>query len=379
MSKSKKTAEDTEASIDESVETHGEQTATKEKNDASFEFGPKSEEGVLYLGIDLGTSRTSVTASNGVRETVASFVGYPKDVVSRKLLKRDVLFGDEAVKHRLSLNFYRPLEHGVIKDGDAAANIKAAKDLIGEIIRLAKPRKDELVYAVIGAPAQASIHNKDAILEAAKETVDSVMLCSEPFSVAYGLDMLDDVLVIDIGAGTTDLCRMHGTMPDDADQVTNTFAGDHVDNTFAELLTERFPEAQHTIQMIKSIKERYASVAEQLEPAIVQLPVNGKPTEFDVTTELRQACQSIVEPIVEGLAQLISTFDPEFQERLKNRVLLAGGGSMIKGLDSAIERQMHERLGGGKCVRVEEPVYGGANGALKIAHDMPGDYWEKLK
>ena len=36
-------------------------------------------------------------------------------------------------------------------------------------------------------------------------------------------------------------------------------------------------------------------------------------------------------------------------------------------------------LGGGKVVRIEEPMYGGANGALKIAHDMPVDYWEKLK
>jgi hypothetical protein len=30
-------------------------------------------------------------------------------------------------------------------------------------------------------------------------------------------------------------------------------------------------------------------------------------------------------------------------------------------------------------IRTEEPVYGGANGALKIAHDMPGDYWDELK
>ena len=84
-------------------------------------------------------------------------------------------------------------------------------------------------------------------------------------------------------------------------------------------------------------------------------------------------------PIVEGLAQLVGSFDPEFQDRLKNRVLLAGGGSQIKGLDMAIEQAMKERLGGGRVLRVEEPVYGGANGALKIAHDMPAEYWEKLK
>jgi rod shape-determining protein MreB len=347
-------------------------------------FSEEKTEGVLYLGIDLGTSRTSVSASNGVRETVSSYVGYPKDVVSRKLLKKDVLFGDEALEKRLSLQFFRPLEHGVLKcsnsgDKDYNNNLKAAQDLIAEIIRRAQPRKDELVYGVIGVPALASINNKDAIIQAAKAAVDSVMLCSEPFSVAYGLDMLDDVLVIDIGAGTTDLCRMHGTMPEDSDQDTITFAGDWVDNRFAELLLESHPEAQFTIQMVKSIKERFASVAEQAEPAIVNLPVNGKPTEFDVTPELRTACQGIVTPIVEGLGRLVSTFDPEFQERLKNRVLLAGGGSQIKGLDTAIERNMHELLGAGKVVRIEEPIYGGANGALKIAHDMPGDYWEKLK
>ncbi len=368
--------------------THDEHESTEfhdshEHHAETVSVGAEKTEGVLYLGIDLGTSRTSVTASNGARETVASYVGYPKDVVSRKLLQKDVLFGDDAVAHRLALDFYRPLEHGVIKtDGggtESENHLKAAKDLIGEIIRLAKPRKDELIYAVIGAPAQASINNKDAIIEAARAAVDSVMLCSEPFSVAYGLEMLDDVLVIDIGAGTTDLCRMHGTMPEESDQETITHAGDWVDNKLAELLSDAHPEAQFTIQMVKDIKERHASVAEQFEPAIVELPVNGKPTEFDVTELLREACRGIVTPIVEGLNKLVSTFDPEFQQRLKDRVLLAGGGSQIKGLDSAIEREMHAQLGSGKCVRIEEPVYGGANGALKIAHDMPSDFWEKLK
>jgi rod shape-determining protein MreB len=341
------------------------------------------DHGVLYLGIDLGTSRTCVSASNGVREGVPSFVGYPKDVVSRKLLRRDVLFGDDAIRHRLSLKFFRPLEHGVLKasekEGDGPTNKQAARDLIAEIIRRAQPRKDELIYAVIGAPAQASINNKEAIIEAARETVDSVMLCSEPFSVAYGLDMLDDVLVIDIGAGTVDLCRMHGTMPEDSDQITLTTAGDFVDGQLSDMIRQNYPDAQYTTQMIKQMKERFSSVAEEMEPVIVNLPVRGKPTEFNLTREMRTACRAMVPPIVDGLGELIATFDPEFQDRLKNRVLLAGGGSQIKGLDSAIEREMHARLGGGKVVRIEEPVYGGSNGALKIAHDMPAEFWEKLK
>jgi rod shape-determining protein MreB len=344
----------------------------------------KSEEsgkdhGVLYMGIDLGTSRTSVSASNGVRETLSSYVGYPKDVVSRKLLKKDVLFGEEAVEKRLSLDSYRPLEHGVIRDDDAGKSLKAAGDLLKEIIRQARPRSDELVYAVIGAPAQASIKNKSAIIDAARECVDSVMLCSEPFAVAYGMDMLDDVLVIDIGAGTADLCRMHGTMPEDADQITLNTAGDHIDNRLTELIGETCPGAQFTVQMVKKIKERYSSVLETMEPVIVQLPVKGKPTEFDITAQMREACCSIVPPLVDALGELIASFDPEFQDRLKERVLLAGGGSMIAGLDTAIEKDMQQRLGTGKVSRIEEPIYGGANGALKIAHDMPAEYWEKLQ
>ncbi len=352
--------------------------------DGKTDDATKKDKGVLYMGIDLGTSRTSVAASNGVRTTVSSHVGYPKDVVARKLLGKEVLYGDDAVEHRLSLNFFRPLAAGVLKQSqrtatDVEGNLKAAADLIREIIRLGKPKADELVYGVIGVPAQAAIHHKEAIIKAARESLDSVMLCSEPFAVAYGLDMLDDVLVIDIGAGTTDLCRMHGTMPEESDQITNTFAGDYVDEKLAELVRKKHPKAQFTTRMIKELKERYANVSDAMPAVTVELPVDGKPTSFDITEEMRTACRSIVPPIVEGLSQLIATFDPEFQFRLKNRVLLAGGGSLIKGLDMAVEDEMRRRLGHGRVMRIDEPVYGGANGALKIAHDMPAEYWEKLK
>lgn len=352
-------------------------------DETSDQAEPKKDHGVLYLGIDLGTSRTSVSSSNGIRETIESFVGYPKDPVARKLLKKDVLFGQEAREKRLSLNLHRPLEHGVLKfnaDGtEDTESRRAAMDLVKEIVRQARPRKDELVYAVIGVPAQAQINNKDAILQAARESVDSVMLCSEPFSVAYGLDMLEDVLVIDIGAGTVDLCRMHGTMPEESDQITMETAGDFVDAELGKEIKNSFPEAQFTKQMLKEFKERYSTVDANTEAIKVMLPVNGKPTEFDITEEMRTACQRIVPPIVEGLGKLIGTFDPEFQDKLKNRVLLAGGGSQIKGLDRAITAEMHRILGSGNVIRIEEPIYGGANGALKIAHDMPEEYWEQLK
>lgn len=346
---------------------------------------PANPQGILYVGMDLGTSRTSIAASNGVRETVASYVGYPKDVIAKKALKKEVLFGEDALQHRLALNLYRPLASGVIQHSDAAADsaeakayLKAAQELIRHAVGLARPQADELVYAVIGCPAQCSLKNKSAILEAARPVVDSVMIVSEPFTVAYGIDQLADCLVIDIGAGTTDLCRMRGAMPTAEDQLTNTFAGDHVDRKLEELLKKKCIGASFSIHAIKELKERYSSVGDTTEPVWFEVPVAGKPTRFEVGAELREACRSIVPPMVDAIHQLIASYDPDFQSRLKNRVLLGGGGSQMGGLREMLETEMRSRLGEGRVTRVDEPTYGGANGALKIAHDMPPEFWEKL-
>jgi rod shape-determining protein MreB and related proteins len=359
-------------------------TAKKEKehHDPSVDAG---DEGILWIGMDLGTSRTAIASSNGLRDNTFSLVGYPKDVVSRKLLGDGPLFGADVIKHRLSLDVYRPLEGGVIKgssdDGDgksAEANMRAARDLVKHAIALARPEKDQLIYAVIGTPAQASVKNRKAIFDAANEEVDSVMVASEPFTVAYGLNQLTDTLVIDIGAGTTDLCRMHGTMPAEEDQITITAAGDFIDRTLAKLIRKSHPEVQFSEHMITQCKEKFADVSSNAGKASVKWPVSGKPTDIDITKEMKEACLSIVPPIVESLAKLIATFDPEFQAVLRGNVLLGGGGSQIKGLGDAISDYMEKHLGGGHVTTVEEPVYAGANGALKIAHDMPKEYWEQL-
>ncbi len=344
----------------------------------------EEETSILHIGMDLGTSRTAIAASNGARESVFSYVGYPKDVVSRKLLGDEPLYGEAAIKKRLSLNLFRPLEKGVIKgstEGDASedteGNAAAAAALVQYAIRMAKPRPDQLIYAVIGCPAEASITNRTSIINAAKQVVDSVMIASEPFAVAYGLDVLTDALVIDIGAGTTDLCRMHGTMPEPEDQITLAIAGDKIDQLLAKLMKQNHPEVQFSERMITQAKEEHATATGAHE-VIVTWPVNGKPTPIDITKEMNEACHSIVPPIVEALGKLVASFDPEFQDVLRNNVILGGGGSRIRGLGNAIESYMAEHLGGGKVNTVEEPVYAGANGALKIARDMPAEYWEQL-
>jgi len=265
------------------------------------------DQDVLYLGIDLGTSRTSIASSNGIRESTFSIVGYPKDPVSKKFLKRDVLFGENAVKNRLSLDFYRPLENGAIKGSDGNGsyteneikmNLNAARDLVKHAISLAKPKADELIYGVIGCPAQSSIKNKNYLVETAKEMLDSVMICCQPFAVAYGMDWLTNLLVIDIGAGTLDLCCLSGTLPGEENQITLETAGDQIDKEVARLISQSYPEAQFSDNMIKNIKERHATVEKNTPPIKVEFPVQEKPQEFDITREMKEACWSIIPPIV---------------------------------------------------------------------------------
>ncbi len=336
----------------------------------------------IYLGIDLGTSRTSITCSNGTRETVWSYVGYPKDHVAMKALGgRSVIYGKEAVENRMSVELVRPLAGGSIKkrNGKDTDEMKRAlRDLLEHAIGLANIPAGSTIYSVIGAPAEASVEGKAAIIEAATSFVDSAIVCSEPFAVAYGLDFLNDTLVIDVGAGTTDLCRVHGTMPQPEDQRTHEVGGDHIDEFFAELITERYPEAQHSINMVRACKEKHASVSRNMDTVEIDLTVKGKPQKFDLTECCYEACYSLVPPTVEALQDLIATYDPEFQAKMRNNILLGGGGSQIKGLGRAIEDALSE-YGGGKVTTVEEPQYAGSNGALKIALDMPEEYWKNFQ
>jgi len=315
-------------------------------------------ENALFIGIDLGTSRSAISAANGLRKNVESYVGWPKDAVSLKHLGgRDIIFGKDALDNRLSLDLYRPLGVGVIQeDKDGTRNLEAAKELINYLVEMVEPARGEQVYGVVGVPSEASGKNKEDIIEVTKGIFDAVMICTEPFCVAYGLDRTSDVLVVDIGAGT----------------------GDAVDTKMMELFKKKYPNASVSMNMIKRFKEQYGFVHSGTDKIEVEMPVNGKPTMHDVTDEIRSACSILIDPIVEGIHKLIATFDPEFQDRLRDNIILAGGGGLMRGLNKAIEDKL-ERVGGAKVTVVEEPLYSGSNGGLKLAMDMPMDYWQQLK
>ena len=336
----------------------------------------KASDNILYIGIDLGTSRSAVSASNGKREWVESYVGWPRDFVARKMLGDEVLFGEKVLQNRMSLEVIRPLESGVIRDG-TPRHEEAVRKLIHHLIELAEPKEEQSIYAAVGVPAEALKVNKLAIRNATREYADSLMVVSEPFAIAYGQDTLNHALIIDIGAGTIDFCIMHGTMPGEEDQRTLTTAGDSIDRLLYGRLSEKYPDARLSEPLLRRYKEKNAFVGSNSTKAKMDLSVGGKSIEYDVTEDLRESCESILPPVVETVVDLISRYEPEFQEQVRRNVYLAGGGSQISGIDKALEDALSE-YGSFRITVVDDPLFAGADGALALAQDMPDEYWEDM-
>ncbi len=335
-----------------------------------------SSDDILCVGIDLGTSRSAICANTDKRQWVESYVGWPKDFIAKKMLGKSILFGADALEHRLSLNLTRPLANGVIKEGTDKDEL-AVVELIGHLIKLAGPEPGQKIHAVVGIPAEALKVNRRAIKQAVSQHADKLIVVSEPFSVAYGMNALDNAMVIDIGAGTVDFCIMHGTMPGEEDQRSLFNAGDYVDQQLYELLAERYPEADFTLNMVRRYKERYGFVGGSRKKIQVEIPVKGHPMTLDITKEVNRACESIMPAIAETAMDMIGKFDPEYQAQVRNHIILAGGGSQIHGIEDYLVETMKDFA---PCAFscVEDPLYSGAEGALGLAQDMPTEYWENL-
>jgi rod shape-determining protein MreB and related proteins len=338
------------------------------------------EDGDLFVGIDLGTSRSSISTSDGQRHVVESYVGWPVDMVAKKLVKKSVLVGREALDNRPMLDIRRPLERGLLKEG-SEKDQQAVRQLLSHLMRLAgteQVRKNGgKVRAVVGVPAEALRVNKQHLREAIKGFIDGLIIVSEPFAVAYGQDALLHALVVDIGAGTTDFCVMKGRYPTEEDQRTLPNAGDWVDEQLSTLLEEHHEGLNVSTHTVREWKETSGFVGSPPGKVKVQVPIAGKPTEIDITEELKAACEGLVPPVAETLMDLVAGVESEYQAEVRQNVLLSGGTSLMPGLAEALERSMTP-FGGGKVRVVEDPVFVGSDGGLALAVDAPKSDWEKL-
>ena len=191
---------------------------------------------------------------------VESYVGWPVDMVARRLVKKPILFGREALDNRPMLDLHRPLEGGLIKEG-SERDEPAVRELLRHLISLAGGRHGQRVRAVVGVPAEALRVNKQN-LRNALNGVDRLMIVSEPFAVAYGMEALLHTMIVDSGAGTTDFCVMRGRYPTEEDQRTLPHAGDSVDEPLMTLIRAKYPEARFSIHMVREWKEAASFVGD---------------------------------------------------------------------------------------------------------------------
>ena len=337
---------------------------------------------VLNVGIDLGTSRSAVSASNGQQHVIESYVGWPVDMVARKVLKKDMLVGSDAVANRSMLDLRRPLERGLVKEG-SDKDLLAVKEILNHLLHLVgvePDAKSPTVRAVVGIPAEAMRVNKQHLRNALKGTVDALMIVSEPFAVAYGLDALLHSLVVDIGAGTTDFCVMRGRLPTEEDQRTLTTAGDSID----ELLLKPDPAVlprrpDHRLHGARVEGEALASSASRSSKITVTAPIQGRPTRSSTSPmPLRTACESLVEPIAETLARPAAPDRARVpgegaQHHHPLRWYVADRRGFRKALQDALKP-----IGGGTIKAVKNPIFDGSDGGLAIALDALDSEWDKL-
>jgi len=290
------------------------------------------------------------------------------------------------MKYRTSLDVCYPLEKGVIKyrgesSKDRPKNEKEAKapvELLKYLLGLVEKKGGQKIFAVVGAPARSTRDDKQAVIDAAEGLVDSIMVVSEPFLVAYNLGLFGNTIIVDLGAGTLDICRMPGTIPDENDQKTLYIAGNEIDNKFIELLKEKNPGIHINLSLARKIKEEYAFVSEGPEKIDLDFYVDGKLTSIDVAKELREACSIVIPEILSNVRELIVTFDPEFMSSLARSIVLSGGGNGIRGLASEIEAGLSDDLGSVMVTVADDPLFQGALGGLKLAQEMPKEEWEQL-
>ena len=344
----------------------------------------------VYVGMDLGSHKTAVMTSEGRRVFLPTVIGRPRDDLSRRLMKADAVFGNAAIEGHNSLELIRPLAHGRLKfHAPGTSDPKGMKDeatqreslrlIVQHALSLVGVTTDVNAAVVIGVPALACSESKELIVEIAGRICRSVMVVSEPFAVAYGLDQLSGAVVVDIGAGTTDICALCGIYPRPEHQVTLRLGGDAIDDTFTNLVVSQYPNAIVSQKILCDLKERFGSVAENPPQANLTVVVDGRPQVLNLTKQLQEACQSFVEPVFNGLKQCLSGWDNEMQSRLLRNVILAGGGSRMQGLDIALERLLCEYYSEHARVnRIHDSVFAGAAGALKLAMEARPEHWDAV-
>jgi len=348
----------------------------------------------ILVGFDLGTNASCVlagpvgAADTTVSKIVPTVVGYAREGLVDGIIANNatLLIGEEALNHRLQLKMIAPLEDGII------AEPEAARDFFRRMRTLIDPTDAAEIRAVIGVPANAGQPAREDIRQCAAGVFDRVLLIPEPFLAALGfrddarlgqpnyVDPVTNSLFIDIGGGTSDLCLIQGFFPSTDDQISLAFAGDAVDKLIEDDLQRTYPNNGLSRATIRQIKEEHSYVGAIRKPIDVKVLIGGKSHTIDLGETIGRACNRLLEKIYPATTTLIARASSDSVAQLLQNIVITGGGSCIRGLDTVLQQKLAADGFESPKVRLAGPDYKRfvAMGALKAARSAREDQWQHL-
>lgn len=356
--------------------------------------GPGTKTKTVLVGFDFGTNKSCVlagaagTSDIAVSKIVPTVVGYVKEGIVDGIVagNRSVLFGDDALQNRLHVRLIAPMEHGVIAHSDAA------RDFVQHIRSLADPSGAAEIRAVVGIPANADEPAREDIRRCAFGVFDRILLIPEPFLAALGyrddarlgqsnyIDPVVNSLFIDIGGGTSDLCLVQGYFPGPDDQISIPFAGDAIDQLLQQELNRTYPNNGLSQHKVREIKEAHGYVGPSRKPLDVKVVIGGKAHTLELADTLARACNTLIDKIYPSLTTLIQRASSDSVVTLLQNIIITGGGSQIKGIDTLLQKKLSEDGFESPKVRQAGHDYKRyvALGALKAARAARENQWQVL-
>ncbi|HVU16661.1 MAG TPA: rod shape-determining protein [Candidatus Didemnitutus sp.] len=348
----------------------------------------------ILVGFDLGTNASCVLAGPSDKpdittsKIVPSVVGYAREGLVDGIIAGNatVLIGEEALTHRLQLRLVAPLEDGII------AHREASRDFVVRLRKMIDPSGSAEIRAVVGVPANAGQPAREDIRSCATGVFDRVLLIPEPFLAALGfrddarlgqanyIDPVTNSLFIDIGGGTSDLCLIQGFFPTPEDQVSIAFAGDAIDKLIEEDLERVYPNNGISRSTVRQIKEEHSYVGTIRKPIDVKVLIGGKAHTLELGEVIGRACNRLIEKIYPALTSLIARAPSDSVEQLLQNIVITGGGSRIKGIDTVLQEKLAKDGYAGPKVRLAGQDFKRfvAIGALKAARNARDDQWQHL-
>ncbi|MEC8602998.1 MAG: rod shape-determining protein [Bacteroidota bacterium] len=296
------------------------------------------------IAIDLGTANTLVIHNDKV------VVDEPSIVAKNRSTGNIIAIGKKAQqmhgKTHEDIKTIRPLKDGVIADFQAAEHmIRGMIKMMNIGSRFFSPS----MRMVICIPSGITEVEKRAVQDSAEHAGGKeVYLIHEPMAAAIGIgvDVEEPMgnMVIDIGGGTSEIAviALGGIVCDKSIRV----AGDDFTNDI-----EEYMRRQHNIligeRTAEQIKIEVGAALPELENPPEDYAVRGRdlmtgiPKEIYVSfKEIAHALDKSISKIEEAILSALEMTPPELSADIyKTGIYLAGGGSMLRGLDKRISQK----------------------------------------